>query len=95
MTDKHVTAGAEYSTLEPGLDARIDQFGRLQIATNTPTGHVYQELSFRPSTALRLYKWLQAQDWKAIEETACAIDPQAKYEFAEVASLDEKDGKGC
>ena len=50
-----------------GLDFRIDEFGRLQIATNTPTGHVYQVLSLRPSTAYALKAWLGGQDWDAIK----------------------------
>ena len=78
----------QWHMLETGLDLRIDEFGRLQIATNTPTGHVYQVLSLRPSTAYALKAWLGGQDWDAIERVAAKNDPTAASEFAAVRAHD-------
>ena len=84
----------QWHMLETGLDLRIDEFGRLQIATNTPTGHVYQVLSLRPSTAYALKAWLGGQDWDAIERVAAKNDPTAASEFAAVRAHDAGTGEG-
>lgn len=60
--------------LEIGFDVKIGDPGTLQISMNTPTGHVLQQITIRPSTAYALKQWLDEQDWDDIRRRARAID---------------------
>ena len=47
-----------YTMLEEGFDAAIDEYGRLHILTNTPTGHIKQELILSKQVAVSLRRYL-------------------------------------
>lgn len=60
-----------------GISVRFDEYGRLQIALNSPKGFVYQVTSWRPRTAEMLSDWLSKQDWEAIRKRALEVDARA------------------
>jgi hypothetical protein len=72
----------ELETIVEGFDAKITQFGQLQLQMNTPTGRAEQLITLHPVVALLLRLWLDKQDWNRIRGLAEAGDAELKIEFA-------------